>query len=337
MFYDWLNTPYAALPRAISAGSIILFILILKMVWYFVRRRRFSVSHSGGEFKRYRESRLRKILYFVPKAAIAFAALFQLLALAEPYEPHVNVETSVIDARETFYLVDGSSSMVEGFGTTGKSKAQVARDATLKFLRLRKNQKEFSCLWLFSNNAYRAQGCTLDSYAFRFKVFLAPLVLNIQGEGGTNLQAGLRDIISYVDYRLERGKSVRSKKRILLIITDAQITFYPSAEFEELSRRKIVPYLLWIKNPSESPSGQAALLVQGVESYGGRVFEVGEETALAQAFREIDARERSQIEVKRYSWNTPLFQKPLFASFILIVIALVLQFVLEIPLGERIG
>lgn len=340
LLINWFDVQYLSLRTAIVTGFLIVLILILKIAWRFFRRKRISRAHSGSEVKKYRENWVFRILYFSPRVAFALAVIFQLLALAEPYETNVDLQTISLETREVLYLVDGSGSMVDALGYTGKSKAEIAREGLLKFLRLRKDQKELSCLWFFSNNAYRNQGCTIDSYAFRFKVFMSPLVLRIEGEGGTNLKEGLEELISYLDYKNkpEKGKKSTPPKRILLMVTDGEITVYPAEEFEILKARRIVPYLLWIKNPSSSgPSSETLKLVNAVPNYGGRVFEIGEEESLAQAFREIHTREKSKIETKKYSWNVSLFQKALLISFVFILIALVLQFILELPLGSRIN
>ena len=119
--------------------------------------------------------------------------------------------------------------------------------------------------------------------------------------------------------------------------TDAAVDEFPDAEFEELSKRNIVPYLIYI-NTSDARTASflnpsVPQLVAQIQEYGGDYFDVTSEDSLLRAYQAIDEREAVRVELKHRALRVPIYSRFLLVAMGLLVIGIPLGFVSELLWG----
>lgn len=327
------------------------FVLILFVGLRFLRRKKFVRSHSGHPLLlAYREGPIKRCLRLFPEVLLMVSAVFLLGAVAKPYIIEIKRERK-IETRERIDLLDVSVSMKEAPYNRDSStvyiysnvpKAIIAREAFLEFLRLRKGQNDRACLWIFSGNAYRIQDCIVDDDVYMFQAYSAPHILQsgayayvapsnlrvrvIEGEGGTRLAESLRAIVDYID--AEGDPNI--KRRVLLMVTDAEVEKVPEEELDALKERGIVPYIILIHSfVNGIYSVEAQQLVNSIPKYGGKVYSVSDKNAIKKAFQDINEFEKSEVIEERYEVMVPVFQQFLSASLLFMVLSLLLGMGIE--------
>src|SRR3989344_1319722 len=352
---DFGQVSFGSLGLALGAGLFLLTVFLCKMLW---GRNKFRHNYAGHEIPaEYDESAslLRRLICAFPKFLLGLSAVFLLITLANPYLPRTKIET-IVESRERAELIDISSSMGWPFGNSGKSACEVARDAHLRFLRMRRGQNDRVSLWVFSNNPYMREGFIIDDDVYMMQVEDAPCVMVnrahwslpendindqyldnivprdkvkiIETEAATNLIGGLRAVIKYFDE--EGRKDIRRKS--LLIVTDAAVEADPETEFMELRKRNIIPYMIHVK-PNEIGERQfnaswkletAELTKQRVRQYGGVVFDVSDRASAERAYAEINRLETAPFDIVRHLFRVLIFQRPLMVALVLSFFAMIL-------------
>jgi hypothetical protein len=159
----------------------------------------------------------------------------------------------------------------------------------------------------------------------------------IPAEGDTNIVRPLQDIVKHFD-RDEAAVGQGSKQnRAVLIITDAAVDEFPDAEFAELNRRNIVPYIIYI-NTSDSRSASflhatVPQLVAQIQEYGGDYFDVTDEDSLLQAYQAIDEREAVRVELRHRALKVPIYSRFLLVAMGLLAVGIPMGFVSELLWG----
>ena len=92
----------------------------------------------------------RRVVHAIPKLVVGAAVALLIAAAADPFLPSTEEFAGSLDSRLRVDLIDVSGSMGWEFPGTHASKAQVARDAYLKFLEMRRGKNDRVSLWLFS-------------------------------------------------------------------------------------------------------------------------------------------------------------------------------------------
>lgn len=178
----------------------------------------------------------------------------------------------------------------------------------------------------------------------------------ISGEGGTELAPALRAIIRQFDEDEARQRQAgifsRETKRAILIISDAEIADFQSAaeQFSELPKRKIAAYLIWIgqigqvepvppvpdENGAEDgvPASGGGSLFGLIEKSGGKIFPVADARSLDRAYAEIDKLEKVRTEIRRRSFQVPLFSSFIFIGIISLTGVIFLGLLIEFFSGE---
>lgn len=349
---DFSQVNFGSLGLALGAGFFLLALFLYKILW---GRNKFRHFYSGHEIPvEYDESTItRRLICAFPKLLLAGLAIFLLTALANPYLPRTKIET-IIESRERIELIDVSASMGWPFGNTGKSACEATREVHLKFLKMRRGQNDRVTLWLFSNNAYKVEDFITDDEIYMLQVEDAPcimvtkghpslpgndpynsyidivvpedLIKRIDSEGATKLAVGLQAVIKYFDQESKRN----TRRKSLLIVSDFAVEEDPEKEFQELKKRKIIPYVIHIK-PNElgekqfnrpDPIGVANELKSKIRRYGGKVFDVEDRRSAERAYAEINKLETAPINIIRHLLKVLIFQRPLMVAVILAMLAL---------------
>lgn len=320
-----------------------------------LRRRKYTRYHSGHEIDPAHTKRFWvRALHSTPKFLVGAALALILFAAADPFLTATEEVSGYIESRVRVDLVDTSGSMAWEFPDTGKSKAEVAREAHLEFLEMRREKNDRVSLWLFSTYPYMVDDFVMDDELYYFQVWDAPYVTTqrldkamvvprdkvriIPAEGDTNIIRPLRSIMKH----LERDEALmgggEDLSRAVLIITDAAVDEFPDSEFAALNQRNIVPYLIYINtsdirtamvgHPTTTPR-----LVEMIREYGGDYFDVTDQDSLTRAYEAIDEREAVRVEMKHRALKVPIYSRFLLVALAMLVVGIPMGFVAELFWG----
>jgi hypothetical protein len=171
------------------------------------------------------------------------------------------------------------------------------------------------------------------------KAMVVPIdkVRIIPAEGDTNIIRPLQDIVRYFDQDEATVGGGTNQNRAVLIITDAAVDEFPDAEFEELSKRNIVPYVIYI-NTSDARTASflhptVPQLVSQIQDYGGDYFDVTDEDSLARAYEAIDEHEAVRVELRHRALKVPIYSRFLLVAMGLLVVGIPLGFMSELLWG----
>lgn len=100
-------------------------------------------QHSGHRIEpRFRRGALGRTLYHLPKVLLGLALGIMLVAMADPYLASTEEVAGEMESRIRVDLVDTSLSMSWELPGTGRSRAEVAREAHLEFLEMRRAKND---------------------------------------------------------------------------------------------------------------------------------------------------------------------------------------------------
>jgi len=351
---DYAQIHYGDVGMAVVLAIVVSVVLTLTLVRLAAMRKRHARQHSGHRIERGHRKRLWvRVLHTAPKALLASALALLIVSVADPFLTATEEVSGYVESRVRIDLVDTSGSMAWEFPDTNKSKAEVARDAHLQFLDMRRDKNDRVSLWLFSTYPYMVDDFVMDDELYYYQVWDAPYVMTqrldkamvvprdkvriIPAEGDTNIVRPLQDIVKHFDRdeaAVGRGKN---QNRAVLIITDAAVDEFPDAEFEELSKRNIVPYVIYI-NTSDARTASflqptVPQLVGQIQEYGGDYFDVTSEDSLLRAYEAIDEREAVRVELKHRALKVPIYARFLLVAMGLLVVGIPLGFVSELLWG----
>jgi hypothetical protein len=328
--------------------------LVLAVVRLGAGRKRHVRQHSGYAIAiSHRKPLWIRLVHSTPKLLLAVALVLLVVSVADPFLTATEEVGGYVESRVRIDLVDTSGSMAWEFPDTNTSKAEVARNAHLEFLEMRRDKNDRVSLWLFSTYPYMVDDFVMDDELYYFQVWDAPYVMTqrldkamvvprdkvriIPAEGDTNIVRPLQDIVKHFD-RDEAAVGQGSKQnRAVLIITDAAVDEFPDAEFAELNRRNIVPYIIYI-NTSDSRSASflhatVPQLVAQIQEYGGDYFDVTDEDSLLQAYQAIDEREAVRVELRHRALKVPIYSRFLLVAMGLLAVGIPMGFVSELLWG----
>ena len=340
--------------------AIVLTVLVVAGVFFTagrlgLRRRRHTRHHSGHDIDLLHQKRLlARALHGVPKVLVGAALALILLAAADPFLTATEEVSGYIESRVRVDLVDTSGSMAWEFPDTGKSKAEVARDAHLEFLEMRRDKNDRVSLWLFSTYPYMVDDFVTDDELYYFQVWDAPYVTTqrldkamvvppdkvriIPAEGDTNIIRPLRSIMRHFEQDEALTGAGTNLNRAVLIITDAAVDEFPDSEFAALNQRNIIPYIIYINtsdirtamigHPTTTPR-----LIEMIREYGGDYFDVTDQDSLTRAYEAIDEREAVRYELKHRALKVPIYPRFLLAALAMLVVGIPMGFLAELFWG----
>lgn len=343
---------FESLGLAIGAGLFLLLCLVYKLLW---GRNRFSQVGSGHVIpKKYQTGKLIKTVLLIPKFLLAIATIFLLLSIANPYLPKSTID-KLVESRERTDLVDVSSSRGWPYENTGKSSGEIGRRGFLKFLKMREDQNDRTSLWRFSKAPILLQSFIIDDDIYAMQAEDMPYVVTdpgngflpendsdkqlldniaprdriqmISGEGTTDLARALDAVTEYSDRKGDK----RIKQKALLIETDAAIDADVNKQLQELKKRHINIYFLYIKPNMIGEMqgiGQGKKLINAkelrkqIEAYGGKFYDVWSEKSLEQAYRDINRLEKAPTSLVRHVLKIVIYQRPLMVAFVFMLMAI---------------
>ena len=327
---DFEQIRYGDVGMAVVLAIAVSVVLTLTLVRLTATRKRYARQHSGHVIAAQHRKRLWvRVLHTAPKALLAGALVMLIVSVADPFLTATEEVSGYVESRVRIDLVDTSGSMAWEFPETNKSKAEVARDAHLEFLEMRREKNDRVSLWLFSTYPYMVDDFVMDDELYYYQVWDAPYVMTqrldkamvvprdkvriVPAEGDTNIIRPLQDIVKHFDRDEATVGRGANQNRAVLIITDAAVDEFPDAEFAELNRRNIVPYLIYI-NTSDARTASflnptVPQLVGQIQEYGGDYFDVTSEDSLMRAYEAIDEREAVRMELKHRALKVPIYSR----------------------------
>jgi len=366
-WHDLINTDfdqlkYSAVDFAVKVGMVAAMIVLLKLTWILLCKifgwHKYSRTDSGHTVSRDSERGfLAGFFLILPKIALLAPLTAILFAVADPFLATIKEEKKYVEVKTIVKLRDASGSMGYKFKQSGKSKGEIAMNADLKFLEMRRGKNDRIAFWLFSDDPYPVQedfimdeelsylkaydapweigGGNLDSWTEeQWQAYSMPSFryLQVDGQGGTQLSKTMKAVIRLFDDDEEKQKKApyfKNGGRSVLIVTDAAIADFNAvaADLKELNKRKITPYIIFIdESEGEQNPGQLANipeLLKEVMFIGGKFFPVSDEKAIENAYREIDKLEMGKVEIEKKVFKIPAFHKFIFLTIICLMIAVI--------------
>jgi hypothetical protein len=318
------------------------------------RPQKHTRQHSGHVIDpKYQKGLWIRTAHTLPKVFVAGALAIMLFAAADPFLTATEEVSGYVESRVRVDLVDTSGSMAWEFPDTGKSKAEVARDAHLRFLEMRKEKNDRVSLWLFSTYPYMVDDFVMDDELYFFQVWDAPYVMTqrldkamvvprdkvriVPAEGDTNIIRPLQSITQQFDQDEAALGGGQNQNRAVLIVTDAAVDEFPDAEFAALNQRNIVPYIIYI-NTSDARTAMIGhpstpRLIEMIREYGGDYFDVTDEDSLTEAYQAIDEREAVRVEQKHRALKVPIYSRFLLLAMGLLAVGIPMGLVAELLWG----
>lgn len=327
-------------------------------------------QHSGHRIdRRFRRGALGRALYHLPKVLLGLALAILLVAMADPYLTLTEETAGEMESRIRIDLVDTSLSMSWELPGTGRSRAEVAREAHLEFLQMRRAKNDRVALWLFSSFPYMVDDFVIDDELYFFQVMDAPYAIVrilaaqsgtpidqmyvppdkvriVDREGNTNIVRALQSVVRHFDRDAALLGRGATPHRAVLIVTDADVDEIPEAEFAALTRRNIVPYMIFI-NAADSrraarggaaarqPTNNTQGLIDTIRAFGGDYFDVADADGLARAYEAIDNAETVPVELSHRAVRVPIYARFLSISMVLFLVGIPAGFVAELMWGAH--
>ena len=347
---DFAQVRYGSVATGVWLAAVAAAALALTAARLAYLRRRHSRAHSGFAVPRpMQRRRLTTALHAAPTLLVGAAVILMVIAAADPYLTGTEEVTGSVESRTRIDLVDVSGSMAWEMLETGKSKAEIARDAHLQFLTMRRGKNDRVSLWLFSTYPYQVDDFVIDDDLYYFLVDDAPYVISsiidrtmvvprdkvriIPAEGSSNIARPLEAIIKHFDHDDAGASGTAPPKRAVLIITDAAVDEFSEDSFLELSRRQVIPYIIHINSSPPQPDQPEPALIQVIRNYGGDHFDVRDEDSLMRAYQAIDEREAVRVERKHRAYKLPIYQRFLLVALVLLAVAVPIGTVGELVWG----
>ena len=341
---------YGNVGLALWLSIVVAVTVLLTLARLVFRRRKHHRYHSGHVIhQNFQRGLFVQVLYNTPKMLLALAVVIALVALSDPFLTATEEVTGDVESRVRIDLVDTSLSMAWEFADTGRSRAEIAREAHLEFLDMRREKNDRVSLWLFSSYPYRVDDFVVDDEMYYFQVMEAPYVTVkvlaaqsgasrdrlfvppdkvriIPTEGTTNIIRALQSIVKYLDRDQAIVGRGANKNRAVLIVTDADVDEIPEAELAALNNRNVVSYIIYINatdaRTTTLEESSTPPLIEMVRAFGGDYFDVTDQDSLQRAYQAIDERETVRVELTQRPLKVPIYSRFLLVSLALLIVAI---------------
>ena len=351
---------YADMGLALSLLVLVSVVALFTLIRLSLTARRHARQHSGhGVGREHQRGRGVVLVYNAPKVLLGVALAGLAVALSDPFLTETEEVAGDVESRVRIDLVDTSLSMTWELPPTGRSRAEVAREAHLSFLEMRREKNDRVSLWMFSSFPYMVDDFVLDDELYYFQVMDAPYatvrilapesgarrdeffvprdkVRFIPTEGSTDIVQALRAVTKHFDQDAALG-GTEDTHRALLIVTDADVDEVPGSELAGLATRNVVPYIIFINAGAPAvvsrESGGEPPLIGMIREFGGESFDVRDQDSLEKAYRAIDEQETVRVEVSHRAHRVPIYSRFLLLSMVLLVVGIPAGFAAELLWG----
>ncbi len=348
---------YSSTNLAIQVAVAVTAFILIKLLFVRFGRGKYYRADSGHlVYAEHPRGFFAGLVMSLPKILLVIPIAFIIVAISDPFIARTKEEKVYIETRIRVDIKDMSNSMTQVFKKGGLSKAEVAMNAHLDFLKRRAGKGDRASLWVFGDLPHLIQNFIVDDEVYYLQAYDAPWWLGapqwydteglyhggctldfrapcINGEGGgTELSHVLEAVLKQFDDDENRQRNSPYFKpnagRSVVILTDADIADFAKTlkYLVEFKKKNIVPYLIWInEQDTKDITASQKLLLEAIEANGGKYFPVVDEAGFTKAYVEIDNLEKTKIEIRNISFKIPLFQNFVFVS--------ILSLSMIIPLG----
>lgn len=359
---DFTEIKFESFDLAYVACLFLVVIFLVKFgVWILGKRKeRFFRQYSGSaEYQKHKVSIWPRLVLLFSKCLALAPISFLVISLADPHLVETVTKKILTSVRIRTELRDTSISMEDLFPRNKITKAEIAREKHLEFLKMREGKGDRVSLWLFASNPYLVQEFVAHDEFYRLKASNAPIVTFtenrtqalydyssklmvpldkygfIYGEGGgTNITAPLRQIIDqFKSDPVSNTVNLKTNKlpdRLILIITDAEVYEIPEAELAEIKQMGIKIYAIWI--PSQFSTGAPPFL-QKIRENGGKYWDVRTPDAINEAYKEIDSLQPAEYEESKTETKKNLSDIFLFCAVSSLFFVVLIGLSISMPKG----
>ena len=309
----------------------LLLVIIPMAVWYIFRYKRstasIQVSSTASIFKAPKTLKhyLRHLVFLFQVLAIVFF----IIVLARP-QSSSNWENVTTEGIDIVIALDISSSMLAR--DFSPNRLEAAKDVAMKFISGRKNDR--MGLVIFAGEAFTQCPLTTDK-AVLLNMFKSIVVGMF--EDGTAIGNGLATAVA-------RIKDSDAISRVIILLTDGEnnrgeIAPLTAAEIAKTFGIRVytvgvgtigtapypvnTPYGVQLQNMEVKIDEEVLSRISDIT--GGQYFRATNNNKLEEIYKEIDALEKSKIEVKEFSSKSEEFMPFAIAGFISLIISLLLR------------
>jgi Ca-activated chloride channel family protein len=303
-------------------------VAVVPLLWL-RRKRQSAIGHPGVGI--HKNVKTIPIVGWLPSIFLIISFVAMVAALARPVLPEVS-ENRTIETRDIVVTVDISGSMSgslppptqptdsanqtpqTGTSDSGTPKdyrrLDAARDAIVAFVKARDGDR--IGVMVFDDQSYWYWPLSDDH-----KIVLRKAqILNSYTGGGTNFEgpsdkaSGIGPFQAAIDHFREYGKA---KTKVLVLVTDGEDSISQkrqdeiAAQLEELGIKLYVLGVGWTPGSSNDLSTFATRV-------NGKIYQVGDQAQMQQAFADISALEKSNITVEKSTTYRDLYAYFVLAS-----------------------
>ncbi|MEK7151687.1 MAG: vWA domain-containing protein [Patescibacteria group bacterium] len=360
-FIDFMATDWSLVKfkqgNFVFWAAIIMFAALLLRISLRLLRGRIEGSyyqHSGYAFDR--KNKPGAFYFILRSISLVFVfcgTCFLFIAIADPYINLVS-KTEFVESREIFYLRDVSPSMGWRFRNWNRSRAEIVQEFLLKLIASRRGSGDRSAYMVYMREPRLVIDFTTDFESLIFSVANGPQVIadpdspklypgifiikDFTAEpfgGGSDLARGLEAVVKLFDQRGDKkiseviGGSTSIRRRSVVIITDGASDYDPEAQFKELKKKNIVPYLIFIDPDKamermlgdENKAKLPEQLLRQIKAYGGDYAMATDLDALSRVGQRLNLLHASILGVKIHAAEEHIYRRPLGVALACLLLA----------------
>ncbi|RKZ34543.1 aerotolerance regulator BatA [bacterium] len=317
------------------------FLLLIPVgYWIYRKFRRPTMLYTvTRRFQRSQNSSFRVSLWKAVPYIWAMAIFFFSLAAARPQKGQ-KIEKVYSEGIDIVIALDISSSMY-AMDFKPKDRIQAAKIEAAKFIQGRKTDR--IGLVVFASKAFPQCPLTVDHN----------VVLQLLDEVEVGMIEDGTAIGDAIITAANRLKKSEAKSKVIILLTDGRNNrgkIEPITAAQAAAAIGIKIYAIAMGKHGKAPYPQRDRLgnivgyiqvdieideetLMGVaEATGGEYFRATDTEKLRKIYQQIDAMEKSKVEIKRYKQYAEFFQIPLLLGFIMFIIAIVIEYVIVRPI-----
>jgi Ca-activated chloride channel family protein len=308
-------------------------------IWNFWKRKKNNPTLKVSSLKNFdvQSQGLKARFVWVPSALMLVSQVFLILALARPQISDTKVKKN-IDGIDIIIALDISDSMlIEDMRPLNRIEA--AKETMRKFVEQRSSDR--IGVVIFAGEAFTLVPPTLDYELILKRVSEITTAQQARIKDGTALGVAMANAAG-------RLKESTAKSRVMIFMTDGENnsgTIDPETGLSIVKGYGIKVYSIGIgrDGPTKIPVYQRDVFGNKIKTYqpfestvnedllgrmaketGGKYYRASREDSLSGIFNDINALEKTKIDVNKYTRYTEVFEKFLIPAFVFLILSWVL-------------
>lgn len=326
MVYEWFQHTHFARP----AAFFLLLLLPLLLLWYLKFSKRSRTTLIVSTTRKFHARSWKQYLQHIPFVLRMIAVFCVVIALAQPQD-RFSEEQFNGEGIDIMLCIDVSGSMLAQDFTPNRMDA--AKEVAATFIQKRPTDR--MGLVIFSGESFTQCPLTTD------KRMLITQLNSIRSgflEDGTSIGSGLATSVA-------RLKGSSAKTKIVILLTDGENNgglIDPAAAKEMAKTLGVKVYTIGVGSdgmapiPVQTPQGvvmhvekvniDEEMLTRMAEETGGKYFRAKDKAGLQAIYTEIDALEKTPIEITTYHRFTEKFFPFVLAALICLILEILLRY-----------